>query len=249
MEHWVVGQFEFLTYCATNQEIQTDHYRALEVHTRVVYADVHSVKRRERIVPIILAAGPSNELPFPKALARFGGKTAIEIAVANCVEIGRPIVVIGCDAELVRAAVPKGVRVVLNEKWQEGQLSSLLCALKAVPKQGAFLVYPVDHPLLRKATITKLVAEFRRRGAEQSIVMPRYGRAFGHPVIVSADLREEFFRAKTAREVVYRVTERIRIVGSVSREIFEDFNTKESYERCARQYQARLRSRKRNSKK
>lgn len=213
----------------------------MEIRKRVVYADVHSVKRRERIVPIILAAGPSNELPFPKALARFGEKTAIEIAVENCRELQPPIVVIGCDAELVRAAMPKRVGVVLNERWRDGQLSSLLCALKVVPKRAAFLIYPVDHPLLRKATIGNLVAEFRRRGPEQSIVMPRYGRAFGHPVIVAAALREEFFRAKTAREVVYRVAERIRIVGSVSREIFEDFSTRESYERCVRQYEARLR--------
>jgi len=217
---------------------------ALEFRRRVVYADDHSVKRREKILPIILAAGPSDELPFPKALAQFGGKTATEIAVENCREIGRPIVVIGCNAELVRGAMPKGVRVVVNKKWHEGQLSSLRCALKVVPKKAAFLIYPVDHPLLRKATIRKLVREFLGRGAEQSIVMPRFGRAFGHPVIVAAGLREEFFHAKTAREVVYRVPERIRIVRSVSREIFEDFNTEESYGRCFRQYKARSHQRK-----
>jgi CTP:molybdopterin cytidylyltransferase MocA len=212
----------------------------LEFLGGVVYAGDNSVKRREKIVPIILAAGPSNELPFPKALARFGGKTALEIAVENCRELGRPIVVIGCDAEAVRAEMPRGVRVVLNAKWREGQLSSLLCALKAVPKRATFLIYPVDHPLLRKATIRKLVAGFRGRGAEQSIVMPRHGQSFGHPVIVAARVREEFFQAKTAREVVYRVRERIRIIGSVSREIFEDFNTKESHQRCVRLYEARL---------
>lgn len=179
-------------------------------------------------------------MPFPKALAKFGRKTALEIAVENCHELGRPVVVIGSDAQSVRAAMPKGVRVVLNEKWRTGQLSSLLCALKVVPKKAAFLIYPVDHPLVTKETMRKLVAEFRMRGAEQSIVMPRYGGAFGHPVIVAAVLREEFFHTETARDVIYRVAERIRIVGSASREIFEDFGTRESYERCVRQYEARL---------
>jgi CTP:molybdopterin cytidylyltransferase MocA len=213
----------------------------LEFWRRVIYAGGHSVKRRERIVPIILAAGPSDALPFPKALARFGGKTALAIAVENCREIGRAIVVIGCDAELLRRAIPKGVRVVLNAKWREGQLRSLLCALKVVPKNAAILIYPVDHPLLRKATIRKLVAEFYAREPDQDIVMPRYGRSFGHPVIVAAGVRDEFFQAKTAREVVYRRPERIRIVRRVSREIFEDFNTKESYQRCVQRYESRLR--------
>jgi CTP:molybdopterin cytidylyltransferase MocA len=198
------------------------------------------VNQREKIVPIILAAGESQYLPFPKALAEFGEKTALAIAIENCAELERPIVVLGCDAELVRPAVPKGVRVVLNLRWRAGQLSSLLCALKQIPIRAAFLLYPVDHPLLQKATIRALVAAFRAREPFRQIVMPRYGRSYGHPVIVVAALREEFFEAEMARDVVYRVPARIKTVASRSSEIFADFNTPESYERCLRQFEARL---------
>ncbi|MGH9677442.1 MAG: nucleotidyltransferase family protein, partial [Candidatus Acidiferrum sp.] len=207
---------------------------------RVVYAGIRSVKQREKIVPIILAAGRSDALPFPKPLAKFGGKTALAIAVENCSELGRTIVVLGCDADRVRPEVPRGAQIVLNARWREGQLSSLLCALRRVPRGAAFLLYPVDHPLLRKATIRRLVAAFRARKASQQIVMPRLGGSYGHPIIVAAALREEFFRAKMAREVVYREPERIKIVASRSSEIFSDFDTVESYQRCARQYEARM---------
>lgn len=199
------------------------------------------MNQREKIVPIILAAGESQYLPFPKALAEFGEKTALTIAIENCAELERPIVVLGCDAELVRPAVPKGVRVVLNLRWRVGQLSSLLCALKQIPIRAAFLLYPVDHPLLQKATIRALVAAFRAREPFRQIVMPRYGRSYGHPVIVAAALREEFFDAEMARDVVYRVPERIKIVVSRSAEIFEDFNTIESYRGCVRRYEMRVR--------
>ena len=198
------------------------------------------MNQREKIVPIILAAGRSSHLPFPKALAKFGAKTALDIAVENCSELGRAIVVLGCDAELVRSSAPKGVRIVLNSRWRQGQLSSLLCALGHVPVGAAFLLYPVDHPLLQRETIRRLVAAFRARKPSQHIVMPRYKLSYGHPVIVAAALREEFFRAEMAREVVYRVPERIKIVPSRSTEICEDFDTLESYRRCVRQFEAGL---------
>lgn len=213
--------------------------QALEFRCRVVYSGVHSVNQREKIVPIILAAGRSAHLPFPKALAKFGAKTALAIAVENCCELGRAIVVLGCDAELVYPAAPKGVRMVLNSRWRQGQLSSLLCALEHVPVRAAFLLYPVDHPLLQRETIRRLVAAFRARKPSQQIVMPRYKLSYGHPVIVAAALREEFLRAKMAREVVYRVPKRIKTVPSRSTEIYEDFDTIESYRRCVRQFEAR----------
>jgi len=178
-------------------------------------------------------------LPFPKALAKFGGKTALSIAVENCRELARPIVVLGCDAQKVRPEVPRAAKIVVNARWREGQLSSLLRALEYVPLAAAFLLYPVDNPLLTRATVRKLAAAFRTRRLTQQIVMPRHKGSFGHPVIIAAELREEFFRAKMAREVVYRVPERIKIVTSRSAEIFEDFSTVESYQRCARKYEAR----------
>jgi CTP:molybdopterin cytidylyltransferase MocA len=55
----------------------------------------------EKIIPIILAAGSSQALPFPKALAPFGRKTALAIAVENCSFWGRSLVVLGSDAERI----------------------------------------------------------------------------------------------------------------------------------------------------
>jgi CTP:molybdopterin cytidylyltransferase MocA len=69
--------------------------------------------------------------------------------------------------------------------------------------------------------------------------MPRYKDAYGHPVIVSAAVRPEFFEAHTAREVIYRIPHRIRVVNVRTTAIFEDFNTVESYEERLRKFIAR----------
>jgi CTP:molybdopterin cytidylyltransferase MocA len=195
----------------------------------------------EKITPIILAAGSSQALPFPKALAPFGSKTALEIAVANCSSLGRSLVVLGSDAERILPGVPKSAQVVTNHRWREGQLSSLLAALETMTRDAAFLIYPVDHALIERNTVEQLVRAFRARAASQEIVMPRHKGAYGHPVIVSASVRSEFFTARTAREVIYRVPQHIRTVNVRTSSIFEDFSTPESYEECIRKFKARKR--------
>ena len=197
------------------------------------------MRKREDIVPIILAAGSSEALPFPKALARFGRKTALQIAVDNCAAVGPPIVVLGCDATRILSGAPKSSRIVINRQWREGQLSSLQRALETIPSSAAFLIYPVDHALIRRSTVIRLVRAFRARSAPEEIVMPRHKGAYGHPVIVSTAVRPEFFEAATAREVMYRLPKRIRVLEVSTSSIFEDFSTPESYEMCRRKFAKR----------
>ena len=215
----------------------------MEFASRVEYpAAASAMKHHDKIVPIILAAGRSRRLPFPRALASFGGKTALAIAVENCEGLETPLVVLGCHARRVRRAVPAEARAILNRDWRKGQLSSLQCALRRVPKESAFLIYPVDQPLLQKATIQKLVRGFRTRKSIEQIVMPRYKRTDGHPVIISPAVRQEFFQAETAREVVYRRPDRIRTIEVDTPAVFEVFNSSETYRLCLRKYLAREKS-------
>ncbi|HXN24213.1 MAG TPA: nucleotidyltransferase family protein [Candidatus Dormibacteraeota bacterium] len=197
--------------------------------------------KTRNIVPIVLAAGGSDRLGFPKPLARFGEKTAIEIALENCAGwgLGGPIVVLGCDASEVRKAVPRGVKVVINRRWQEGQLGSLLAGLQHVAKNDAFMIYPVDHPLLTRSITMRLVSAFRSRSPAQTIVMPRFKRYPGHPVICAPEIRPELAKAKTARDVTYRTRRRIRYLPVRSPGVYLDFGTPETYLDCLKRYGVR----------
>jgi CTP:molybdopterin cytidylyltransferase MocA len=197
------------------------------------------MRKLETIIPIILAAGSSRALPFPKALALFGKKTALQIAIENCSFSRKVLVVLGADAQRILPAVPKAAQVVVNRKWRDGQLSSLQAALKNIEPNAAFLLYPVDHALITRKIVEQLVRAFHARSASQEIVMPRHKHADGHPVIVSAAVRPEFFEAATAREVIYKVPERVRALNVRTSSILEDFDTMESYEECLRKFEAR----------
>jgi molybdenum cofactor cytidylyltransferase len=189
---------------------------------------------RTRVFPIILAAGDSSHLEFPKPLARFDGRTALQLAVENCEGLERPIVVLGHRAEEIRAHVPKGARVAINREWHRGQLGSLLAGLRLVPRGAAFLLYPVDQPLLTAALISRLVRAFVNRSPGKVIVMPRKGTRAGHPILCSGELRGELRKAGTAREVVYRDPRRIRYVPVRDVAIWIDFDSMATYRRCVR---------------
>jgi len=194
--------------------------------------------KRETIVPVILAAGSSQGLVFPKPLADFGGCTALDIAVANCAGLGRPIIVLGSDAGKVRPFARRRSMVVVTHRWRSGQLNSLLCGLRRAPAGAAILLYPVDHPLLTRSIVSRLVRAYRTRRGNEGIVMPRYRGHAGHPVIFAPEVLPEFEAAKTAREVTYRDSSRIRYVTVSTPAVCTDFRTPETYRACLARYEA-----------
>lgn len=200
---------------------------------------------RLELVPVILAAGPAPRLGFPHAMAEFGGRTAVAVAVENCVRAGlrRPVVVLGCKAQLVRHRVPHVARVVISRRWRDGMLASIRAGLRHVPRGAAVMLYPVDLPLLTPAILRRLVSAFASRRAGQAIVSPvHHGRA-GHPVILAAKLRDELRHARTAREVVEHDPRRVELVRVSSRAIYTDFATPADLRRVQRAFARRRRVR------
>ena len=195
----------------------------------------------KNIAAIILAAGPRRTLPFPKALAPFGTLTALQRALNTCA--GAPgfapiVVVLGSDAEEVLAKWKPARRVIVvqNPNWREGQLSSLLAGLRRVSRHAAFLIYPVDYPLLFPGLLARLRWAYMHRHAGEQIVVPSLGSRDGHPVLIAPEMRREFIRARTAREVVHRPDKQDRVLRVRVREraIFRDFDSPASYRLCAR---------------
>ena len=188
------------------------------------------------MIPIILAAGSAERLGFPQALARFGDRSALNIAVNNCAGLGKPVVVLGYAVRRILPAVPRGVKVVVHRGWRAGQMSSLRAGLRMVPKRGSFLLYPVDYPLLTKSLIRRIVSAFQRLPAGHAIVVPVYRGRKGHPVIFSPAIRSELAHATSAREVVEKDLGRVKAVQVSTPAIWQDFDTPAAYQRCRRAY-------------
>ncbi|MFY9531653.1 MAG: NTP transferase domain-containing protein [Candidatus Acidiferrales bacterium] len=192
-----------------------------------------------KVYPIVLAAGPSPRLDLTKPPEQLGGKSAFEVALENCAGLHEPIVVLGCRAPLLRRYVPRGARIVVNQKWRSGQLSSLLAGLRRVPRGAAFMLYPLDQIFLTKPLVHRIVRAFTERKKHHQIVMPRYKGQAGHPVIFSAAIRKELYHAQTAREVVYREPRRILYFAARTPAIWKEFDSPASYRRFQREVRSR----------
>jgi len=167
-----------------------------------------------RIEGILLAAGESRRMGYPKPLLRIGDETFIARSARSILAVvPRLIVVLGAHAERIRPAIPSDPRIVTveNPHFEAGQLSSLKVGLGAVGNDcGGVLVHLADHPLVQPSTFESVVAEFvRGRGA---IVIARCAGKRGHPVIFGDSVFRELLEApeeQGARAVVIRDPARV----------------------------------------
>jgi len=201
------------------------------------------------IVPIILAAGASSRMGGPKALCDFDGRTCIELALDASHEatLTSPIVVLGFHAETIRRRVRFGdAAVVVNERAERGQTSSLKAGLRALPDQAeAFLMYPVDFPLVSAVELRLLLAAWRARSSGQRIFIPSHDRRRGHPVLFDATLRDAFMQLadeSPARAVVDASPDRVSYVDCEMPYVLADMDTPDDYARRLSAFRTRARA-------
>jgi molybdenum cofactor cytidylyltransferase len=163
------------------------------------------------IAGILLAAGESRRMGFPKPLLPYRGTTFLEHLLTVLQGRVNPLVlVLGAHADRIRAAVriPDSVIVAINENYAAGQLSSLQIGIRALPADAeAAMVALVDHPCIDRALVERLISEWREN--HPPVLIPTYNERRGHPMIFHRDLFAELLEApldQGARAVVRRHT-------------------------------------------
>src|SRR5690348_12376357 len=134
----------------------------------------------------ILAAGESRRMGSPKALLDYRGETLVDHLsdIVRHPRIGVVRVVLGAKAEEIRGRIRVDpAAIVVNEGWESGQLSSIHAAIRSLPggETEGLMLCAVDHPLIARETIARLIAEFDASG--KAIALPTYKGRRGHPVI------------------------------------------------------------------
>ncbi|MES3032078.1 MAG: NTP transferase domain-containing protein [Patescibacteria group bacterium] len=122
----------------------------------------------EKIKIIILAAGKGTRMKsdLPKALAPLNRKPMIEHLRASIAQVieGKPIVVIGHQAELVKSTLGDNFIYVIQHE-QLGTAHALLSAKDACGDTERILVLYGDHPYVSAQTIKKLLKKSEETGA------------------------------------------------------------------------------------
>ena len=154
--------------------------------------------RSPRIGAVVLAAGASARLGFPKQLIVHEGEPLVRRIALAAVEAGADpvVVVLGASADTIAPALEglAPVRVIVNHEWTRGLASSLAAGITSVfadDRREAVLVTLADQPLVDAAALKRLMAAF---DAEHRIVASAYDDTIGVPAVFAREHAAELMR-------------------------------------------------------
>jgi molybdenum cofactor cytidylyltransferase len=146
------------------------------------------------VAGLILAAGESRRMGFPKALLRYREETFLDTLIglfaARCQPV---IVVLGAHGDRIARGHPRPATFVVNPDYQRGQTTSMQCGLRAVPPEADGVLFTlVDHPAVAPARHHRCFAGRGRRRAPRCCACRATTGRRGHPIWFSRELIAEF---------------------------------------------------------
>jgi molybdenum cofactor cytidylyltransferase len=151
----------------------------------------------DSITPIILAAGDSRRMGYPKALLPFGTNTFLQriLNIAREVGLADPVIILGRAAEIIQPTIHDcPAHVKINPDTDRGQLSSIQIGISSLDARAqACMIWPVDQPAVSADLVRRLANLFLQ--SECLIAFPKYGEKRGHPAIFHRSLFQEFLDA------------------------------------------------------
>ena len=135
---------------------------------------------------IILAAGDSSRMGFPKQLAEYKGKTILETVVETVSNnIENTIVVLGHENETLTEKIDfKDSTILINESWEEGIISSIRTGLFYLGSDKNIeeaLIFMGDQPAINSEVIKKLLST---KHDDDEVVAPQYRYEIGYPILI-----------------------------------------------------------------
>lgn len=182
------------------------------------------------ISAILLAAGSGSRFGGGKLLAQLPDGTPIGVAswrnlasaVSRCIAVVRT-----GDAALRGMLEAEGAKVVECDDAYAGMSRSLVAGLAATSDVDGWVIALGDMPYIDPSTITKVLEAI---DAGALIALPAYHGTRGHPVGLSARLREELLEVQGdegAREVVKHHAEDCVLIECDDPGILRDIDTHE----------------------
>ena len=188
---------------------------------------------------IILAAGMSNRMAADnKLLLPVPGVPLVRLTVSRMamLENAAVTVVLGHKADLVAEALAGiDVRLVVNESFADGQMTSVHCGLAAAGEGSNFMVVPADMPRLTTVDCEALLAAHDTAPAGR-VTVPFRGngssRQRGNPIVLPAEAVAGILDGGVnlgCRGLLEKQPERLFPVEMGSDGYFVDLDTPEAY--------------------
>ena len=189
----------------------------------------------ESIAPVILAAGNSKRMGYPKALLPLGDELFLTRILRILREVGlaSPRLVLGRDAAQIKESVGDyPANIFVNPDPDRGQLSSIQLGISGLPEKfEAAMLWPVDQPAVSIETTRRLIELFVTKDCR--IAVPIRNGKRGHPAIFHRTLFHEFMDApmeKGAKGIISRYESEACFLLTDEPAAFTDIDTPSDYQ-------------------
>ena len=189
----------------------------------------------ESIAPVILAAGNSKRMGYPKALLPLGDEIFLTRILRILREVGlvSPRLVLGRDAALIRERIGDyPADILVNPDPDRGQLSSIQLGISGLPEKfEAVMLWPVDQPAVSVEMTRRLIELFFTKDCR--IAVPLRNGKRGHPAIFHRMLFHEFMDApmeKGAKGIISRYESEACFLLTDEPAAFNDIDTPSDYQ-------------------
>jgi len=192
------------------------------------------VRSTESIIPVILAAGNSTRMGYPKALLPLGEELFLTRILRILRESGfeRPRLILGQDATLIKSRIGDyPADILVNPDPNRGQLSSIQLGISGLSEKfEAAMLWPVDQPAVSVEMTRSLIELFTTKDCR--IAVPISGGKRGHPAIFHRTLFYEFMEApmeKGAKGIISRHETETCFLSTDESAAFTDIDTPSDY--------------------
>lgn len=187
-----------------------------------------------KIWALILAAGESKRMGFPKMLLDFGGITMLERVIENVKgsDVDQIMVVLGAEHEKLKIIMRNlMVSFCYNEKFADGMLSSVKCGFNSIPVgYRAVLVFQGDQPLIKSDLINSVIKAYRSSG--YGLIMPVCNGKRGHPLLIDNKYNAEIKLLDSSeglRSLAVKFAKDVLEIETGDEGILRDFDTYDEY--------------------
>ena len=143
---------------------------------------------------VILAAGDSTRMGFPKQLAEIKDKPLLELIIEKVnSNFELSTVVLGYENELIQEKINfYNSNILINENWEEGIVSSIRTALFFYQEQKQIenlIFFLGDQPEVKDDVIFKLL---NNESNNSKILIPQYRYKLGFPILIPRQFWSKF---------------------------------------------------------
>ena len=143
---------------------------------------------------VILAAGDSTRMGFPKQLAEIKDKPLLELVIEKVnSNFELSTVVLGYENELIQEKINfYNSNILINENWEEGIVSSIRTALFFYQEQKQIenlIFFLGDQPEVKDDVIFKLLSN---ESNNSKILIPQYRYKLGFPILIPRQFWSKF---------------------------------------------------------